>query len=364
VILDTLGRLEQVKPELKTEMLRELAEADAATAAAVVKKWRTKLAELPAPTEKVRTAVHEGKLPDHSTTDSTASGKAASQPNPATAPQPSHQASQPKPLAATQTHTGNNSPLDQKPPAAATSTSTSRVLVLEAAPDGDVPEPPNWNELLDWLLSQTHERADGIGPDATRARVQAALLELVRQSESRSQGLTTDPQLWHHLTPALEYCLGNGDGDEHSGEQVIRSLQVATELVRGPGRFQARGLAFCKRIRGFGNIDRVEVNTFGPGQPVLLYCEVEHFFSEPAPSGFRTRISTTLEVLDAGGRVLWKQEIAAVEDESSEPRRDYFLTHRFRLPTELKPGVYSVRLTLRDELANRNTSSGIALTVR
>ena len=33
IILDTLGRLEQIRPELKTQMLAELADANAATAA-------------------------------------------------------------------------------------------------------------------------------------------------------------------------------------------------------------------------------------------------------------------------------------------------------------------------------------------
>jgi hypothetical protein len=195
--------------------------------------------------------------------------------------------------------------------------------------------------------------------------VQVALLELLSQTgDSPDNASTLDPELWSHLAPAIEYCLGAAPAGTQAADEVIRSLQVATELMRGPRRFQARGLAFCKRIRGFGSIDRVETTSFGPGQAMLLYSEVEHFFSEPESAGFRTRVSSTLELLDANGRTVWRQDFAPVEDHSNEPRRDFFLSHRFRLPTDLKPGLYSVRLTLRDELANRTTSSGIALTVR
>jgi hypothetical protein len=61
VILDTLGRLEQVRPDLKPQMLRELADADAATAAAVVSRWRARLPELQAHAEHLRIAALETK---------------------------------------------------------------------------------------------------------------------------------------------------------------------------------------------------------------------------------------------------------------------------------------------------------------
>jgi hypothetical protein len=346
VILDTLGRLEQFRPEYKTQMLAELADADAATAAAIVKKWRGRLVELQASAERVRRASAESKLLAPPAPDAKPAG---------TSPVLTGSAGQ----ASTESKTSVQPQAAQQPDVGKRAES----LALASSPEtlDSVP----CEELLETLLSHARDRADTFGPDSNRSRVQIALLELLSQSgDSNEDGNTLDPELWSHLAPAIEYCLGAAPAGEQSADEAIRSLQVATELMRGPRRFQARGLSFCKRIRGFGSIDRVETTTFGPGQPMLLYSEVEHFFSEPDSGGFRTRVSSTLELLDANGRVAWRQEFAPVEDRSTEPRRDFFLSHRFRLPGDLKPGLYSVRLTLRDELTNRTTSSGIALSVR
>src|SRR3990172_5905849 len=46
IVLDTVGRLETFGPELRSQMLTELAQADAATVTAVVKKWQGRIAEL------------------------------------------------------------------------------------------------------------------------------------------------------------------------------------------------------------------------------------------------------------------------------------------------------------------------------
>ena len=121
---------------------------------------------------------------------------------------------------------------------------------------------------------------------------------------------------------------------------------------------------FCKRIRGFGNIEQMESAAFSRSQALLLYNEVENFVSEPVAGGFRTRLSSELELLDAEGQTVWQQQFAAVEDHSSVARRDYFLSHSFRLPAGVKPGTHALRLTLHDELAKRSTSATVPLVVR
>jgi len=360
IILDTLGRLEQFRPEYKTQMLAELADADAAAAAAIVKEWRTRLVELQASAERVRRASADFRRTALPTPEAKPTGT-----SPVSTGAADHASPESKLIA--------QSPLGQQP-AASTGRDPARssAPVTEKLPEAftldpaaDTLESVPCEELLETLLSHARDRADGLGPESNRARVQMALLELLSQTEDCTETANTlNPELWSHLAPAIEYCLGAAPAGGQSADEAIRSLQVATELMRGPRRFQARGLALCKRIRGFGNIDRMETTTFSTGQPMLLYSEVEHFFSEPEADGFRTRVSSTLELLDANGRTVWRQEFAAVEDRSNEPRRDFFLSHRFRLPTDVKPGLYSVRLTLRDELGNRTTSSGIALTVR
>lgn len=352
VILDTLGRLEQVRPDLKSQMLRELADADAATAAAVVKRWRARLPELQEVAERSRLALLESRTPDRTSVEPT---RETTPPKAATpAPEPPRES----PVVA---------PARWQPggtPRSSDSQTANSLADVDSSAELESFAHPCWDDLLDSLVGMTRDRADESGPDAARAQIQLALLELLRRSQESDSGLAMpDPQLWNHLDPAIQYCFGSRAAGNYSLQEVVRSLQVATELLRGPGRFQPRGLAFCSRIRGFGNIDRIDSNSFRPGQPVLLYSEVEHFLSEPELGGFRTRISSRVELLDAGGRVIWNQDFAAIDDTSGGPRRDFFLSYRFALPQTVAPGIYSIRLTLCDELANRSASAAIALSI-
>lgn len=280
VILDTLGRLEQVRPDLKPQMLRELADADAATAAAVVSRWRTRLPELQANADRVRIASLETKTAEHASSDG-APNRISASATLLSNEQPSELSDRPEDPA--KRSAGDGALVERT----VVRNEPDIPLLLESVPDEDSPELPSWDDLLESLVGMTRDRAEELGPDAARARMQLALLELVRRSqESGSDATMPDSQLWTHLDPAIQYCFGSGTPSQTPPQEVVRSLQVATELLRGPGRFQVRGLAFCTRIRGFGNIDRVQANAFTPGQAVLLYSEIEHFFSDPEPGGF------------------------------------------------------------------------------
>jgi hypothetical protein len=310
-IIELMQAIEKVDPGLKAQLLEELAGANGDTTSAVVAMWRTRLADLsrPGDADVVANATRHAAL-------------AAMEPEPAPKSNPPAEPREPDP-------------------------------------------PPSRAELFQELLAETRERTVGEGPDAVRAEVQLALLELLWQCEQDSPGESSaDLELWRHVAPAVQLCLATSPRGNRTASEVIDSLRLATELLRGPGRLQAKNLAFCRRIRGYGNVDRIDSTQFNRGQPVLLYSEVEHFFSEPVlGGGFRTKLSSTLELLDAAGDVVWRQEFAAVEDHSSGPRRDYFMSHSFRLPANLPNGRYYVRLLLHDELANRSASGGIALAV-
>lgn len=277
----------------------------------VIARWRTRLAELPIATQPIPPATPADAAPQRANRESAATAAALAEPSRELAP------------------------------------------ALSRA------------ELFQELLAETRERAAGEGPDAVRSEVQLALLELLWQcDQDPSRASAADAELWKHLAPAVQLCLAAEPSGNRTAAEVIDSLRLATEMLRGPGRLQAENLAFCRRIRGYGNVDRIESTAFTRGQPMLLYSEVEHFFTEPVlGGGFRTRLSSTLELLDAAGDVVWSQEFAAVEDHSSGPRRDYFMSHSFRLPANLATGRYYVRLTLHDELADRSASGGIALAV-
>ncbi len=353
VVLDTMSRLEQMRPDLRGQMLRELSQTDAAGLSSVVRKWQQYAAE-PESAALARTSPAGTVSPGESSSTH-------------------HQANSPRPSAA------GSSPSSQPPATVAARPASDQIssadsntataphdgaTAPDAALDVSADEPPTWEELMQAVVARTHERAGGSQPDAALARLHAALLELIWHSADRAGAVAApDPELWRQLAPAVELSLGN-HASPRSPQEIVESLQVATELLRGPGRFQVRGLAFCKRIRGYDNVERLETATFSAGQPVLLYSEVDHFVSEPVDGGFHTKLSSSLDLLGPGGHTAWRQVFAAVEDQSDGPRRDFFMSHSFRLPAHLAPGRYNLRLTLHDELANRTTSAVIQLTIR
>jgi hypothetical protein len=371
IMLDTLNRLDQLRPELKSQMLAELAEADSTAAAAVVKSWRDRLDDFERVSDGVRSAASEHPAAQFRTE----SGPSQSPPNAPVVvlhPTPSGQpdaTEQPldAPTDATALTAGESSAPE---PAALSSPARRAVEVSESGravneDSARAAVPPRWDELLDALNSQARERAGGTGRDAQLAGVQLELLELVELCEFAGAGAAENAAFWRRLGSAFDSMLAAGS-PVHPADQpaALAVLETAAGRLRAPARLEVRHLAFCTRVRGYGNIEPLRAPALAPGQPVLLYSEVENLHHEPLADGFRTRLSSELAVLDAQRRPIWQQQFAAVEDRSSVPRRDYFLSHTFRLPTQLPPGTYSVELTLRDELAGRSTTSSISFAVR
>ncbi len=331
IILDLLGRLEAIDPELKTRMLGELAEADATHAVDIVKAWQARVAELEAADGRIRVA---------SATRLVRRSAAAE----LSLPQPS-----PESFVAEAA----------SPPAAVVSASPPAVLLAPPTPPAldNLPR----QELVRLLASRSSERAAQSG-DA-RERVRLALIDILAQADA-DHPPSADPELWDRLAPALEICLGTRECDEAALEQLRDGLRQASERLDRRDPLELRKLTFCRRIRGFGNIEPAPESEFEPGQAMLLYSEVANFASETAADGFRTRIGSTLTLVAADGRTVWQEPFPAADDASGTVRTDYFLSHTFQLPRTLSAGHYALRLTLRDELAGRSATASIALRIR
>jgi hypothetical protein len=357
-VLDLLAHLDRTRPDWHPQLLDDLEHADANSVTSVVERWRSRLRETAAVPEQNNgdpAAANDVARDDTSRSDGDATDASIDAPVPADCTRPLFQSQFERLIASSASApTGSPRGADEN---------GVRPATHDEASAGDC-VPPTWDELFRELADRMRERADGSDPDGAMTRVHAALLDILYQSvQAERPGTAPDPELWRQLAPAVALALGSSSAPRAS-QEVIESLQVATELLRGPGRFQVRGLAFCRRIRGYDNIERLETTAFAAGQPLLLYSEVEHFFSEPTDGGFHTKLSSALELIAPGGQTVWRQDFAAVEDMSDAPRRDFFLSHSLRLPAKLSPGRYILRITLHDELADRTTTGTIALTIR
>lgn len=119
-------------------------------------------------------------------------------------------------------------------------------------------------------------------------------------------------------------------------------------------------LAVCRRVRGFGDVERWGATGPRPGQAVLLYCALEGVRSEPDGDGVRSRVGATVELLPtAGGSPLWARQLTVAEDRGAAARRDFFVGYRVVLPGATPAGPYRLRLRIRDLLAGREAERTI-----
>jgi len=140
---------------------------------------------------------------------------------------------------------------------------------------------------------------------------------------------------------------------------AIRQLEPISSLAM-------RRLDFCDRIHGFGSIESRSSTIFDPGDRMMIYAEVENLATELTDfATYRTVFSGTLQLCAASGtEALREYAIEPNESESTSRRVDYYLSASVTLPSLLPPGEYEMRLTLKDDLNNRQTSGVLKFSVQ
>ena len=149
--------------------------------------------------------------------------------------------------------------------------------------------------------------------------------------------------------------------------QTVAQMAVAISRLKQKAALEVRNLCFCQRINSFGSYERFDRDEFTAGQPVLLYAEIENFHSEPTAEGqYRTLLKSTLEIYRPGknGELIDRHEFPATEDLCRNPRRDYFHSYEFTIPTKLALGPHVLKLTVEDQLTRRVVSQSTRFTVK
>jgi len=123
---------------------------------------------------------------------------------------------------------------------------------------------------------------------------------------------------------------------------------------------------FCKSIDRFGVYEaRPEGNRFMAGCPVHVYVELRNFTSEERDCCFETRLASTIKMLDARGQVAnqWGFNDRNRPECSRSLRHDYFINYSFRLPENVPPGRYELRLLVEDVPTGRSAEQTLELHV-
>jgi hypothetical protein len=218
---------------------------------------------------------------------------------------------------------------------------------------------PNSGQSLDEAIAELGRRAD-LRPTDMQAQLRLRMLLVAagRYKEARAPwvGGTADQQRllneWVEAAIALASAEPDADGD--STDKAMAAVENLRHRLAAAAPLRVRGVGLVSRVDGFGVITPFPGDVFQPGQWVIVYCELDNFASRITDDGqFETRLSLRIEVLSAEGASHLVQEDKEVVDRSRNQRRDFFLARRLRLPANLPPGEYVVRVSVTDRVAGK-----------
>jgi len=149
--------------------------------------------------------------------------------------------------------------------------------------------------------------------------------------------------------------------------QTIAQLRTAVQRLSEIARLELRNVTFCHKIDSFGNYKRFPKDEFRPGQPVLLYAEVDNYKSETTSNGqYRTVLKSTIEIYRAGpnGGLIKRESFPATEDLCNNRRNDYFHSYEFTIPQQITLGPHVLKLTVEDELSQKLATYSLNFVVK
>ncbi len=157
---------------------------------------------------------------------------------------------------------------------------------------------------------------------------------------------------------------------ERTPDAARRAAETKPVLAEALGKLAesapltVRHLAFCTEVLSFGCAKRFDKYEFAANQEVLLYAEVENFASEPTPKGYHTSLRSSYQILDARGGRVAEHTFAPTEEYCQNLRRDFFIGYHLRLPKQLTPGKYTLRLSIEDLMCRKTGQASVEFSVK
>ena len=128
---------------------------------------------------------------------------------------------------------------------------------------------------------------------------------------------------------------------------VLRELRAAVDRLANISTIDVRHLAYVSRSRVTVAIPSFHRILFRPGDEVVLYVEIDNFTAEKVQDKFETELPWTYDILDGENRVA-NVVLPIDKNRCENRRRDYFIAPKVFLPKDIRPGNYTLRLTVED----------------
>jgi hypothetical protein len=240
--------------------------------------------------------------------------------------------------------------------------------------------PANWHEELQKIVTAAASEAGQTSVGSSDAeklayiqkQVNVRMLYLLSGQPARSlepiAGLEpADQEFWQQVFWGMSNYFDRAAIADPSDRatQTIAQLRAAVHKLQEKSKLELRNVSFCNKIENYGRYERFKRDEFTPGQPVLLYAEVDNFKSEPTADGpYRAILKSTIEIFDSRGAIVQKMPFQPTEDLCASPRRDYYNSYEFVVPTQISLGPHTLKLTVEDQLSQKVASYTVNFTVK
>ena len=128
------------------------------------------------------------------------------------------------------------------------------------------------------------------------------------------------------------------------------------DQVEAIAELQIKNSAICWEIKGFGQHKPFAENKFRPGQPFLVYCEIENYESKDqkinSEKVVQSRFQGRYQIKNRDGELVQSGDFPIIEDNAPKRRRDFYLYFKIEL-NRLNPGNYQLQMEISDLIGQK-----------
>jgi hypothetical protein len=230
-------------------------------------------------------------------------------------------------------------------------------------------EPGQWNGEIEQALKS-------VSADLTRPnldRDEKARLEIIRRllyvvTNQRDEAVSVIDQLdedereyWKHQIHSLLVSI-DADGKHPTTRRAalaLRNLRTASDHLANVSTLDVRNLTFCKEVLSYGEYRVFDSYSFRAKDEVVLYVEVDNFAVHPRGDSFETELHSSYEIVDDAGRRVANVVLPVDKQVSNNRRRDYFIAYLIKVPSQIAPGSYRLRLTVEDVIGKKSNHAAV-----
>lgn len=235
----------------------------------------------------------------------------------------------------------------------------------------------SWQESLDDSIEALRRELDASRGDSEneskdRASLEARLRLLYLAADQHRDAIipseewsAEEQQFWTHQLQALHLQMDREGvpADHVRATMTLAELRSAQNHLKNQARLEVRHLAFCTGVSSFGKYIEFDPSEFRSNQEIVLYAEVDNFHVEPASQGYITSLQGSYQIFDITGRRLADHVFPLDVEECGTWRRDFFFAWKMYMPRNIRPGQYTLQLTIEDTQGAKFGQSTIGFTV-